>query len=1063
MKRERIFINCGVFAVLLLIFIAAVFAGVSSHASAEASSAEDYTFETVPVESIDITVDKNLTEVQPRQAFSVSYEVNSWYTTTKEVYFNIYPKNSAVVDSVSAVELKDGKAVGNAVITVSPDAEVGSTFSVIAGADGIESTPVEMTVAKIPVKDITLSLQGSDDKLHIGKTRIVNCEFFPAYASDLSLRYDLSGSGMKYIEDFDETTGVIKAKKDISFIDVNSTVTITAYSLDNPNAYDSVTLTLYMPTTVVEIFADTPLGRSNSDGEALAVASSAVADTVNLRATVNGVESTGLNYVIVKGQEYVEDGYVRSDGSFALRPTADWSENMKKPHPEVKIRAAYSDGFDEITIALYIPVESISFVSAVTDKVENFRSYNMQAEAFPKYATLLADNTVPIYYSLGGIDSSVAAVDSDGLLTLPKSLTSKGSIIGYSANLTNAWEGVDVQPLTYNLTVVPVYADAFKSVEITKDGLALDDENIKAIPSDVLEVAVVYNLDNVTDIDITLSENSNIVAASGNTLTISALGDMEEDNPFIEITVNYNHGGNTFSHKCYLSVYVPALSAEIADAAFQRDVPLDLNSLITINGHGYATNKNIEWGELRVLNGKSGISAECDGGFLSVSTCANAGTIVRVPYKTFDSDVWQYKEFTVAALDGAFSLEYSQTKGKGGRLYDVNYADPQLEEGQSVDIVLKYKGFGGKTNYGLTYSVDVSSNATLVYSGGETKYDKFTLGAKSGQSGRNNFVTYVITVHDGTQTYYIYTEGAAAPNGKSKLALKDFSVFKRVSGNLGVSQASIEEGESFDLTGWDSSFTYNKEDLVWTISGGRMEGNKIKSAPNRGFTLTITANQKYNGQDISFYSEVSFSAIVYYEWNDWLVKSVYKRQGCSINIAGALDDWFSCVHTGWSNTLNGTKDYEFNEVYSGSQDKTLYAYYVETKTTVKISETLSVDENQNQNIYTYYDNSDFSIRELKELGYKQIKIDFSYSLKKIKQNGDCAKIWLELNGENVFVKDRFSLESTQETYSDKFTIDIDKLIDRQQFRVGLFAYGDWKIGKYTFEFYYANIEMTATK
>ncbi len=1081
MKREKTFTKGGVFAVLLLIFAVAIFAGVNSRALAAVESGEDYTFETVPVEKIEISVDGNLSKVQPRQQFTVSYEVSPWYTTTKEVYFNISPATSATVGRVSTVELKNGKAVGNAVITVSPDAEVGSTFSVNAGVDGIESNSVEMTVEKIPVNRIKLSLQGNDDKLHIGKTRSVACEFTPSYASDLSLRYELSGDGMKYIEYFDEENGVIKAKQDVSVIDVNSTVTLTAYSIDNPNAYDSVTMTLYMPTTVVEIFADTPLGRYNSQGQAMAIANSGSGDTVFLRATVNGVDSAGLNYVIVKGQEYVEDGYVHSDGSFTLRPTSDWSESMKKPHPEVKIRAAYSDGFDEITVAVYIPVESLTFINAVDSKVENFRSYNLKAQALPEYATLLADSELPIIYSLGDTDSSVAFVDSEGLLTLPKSLTSKGSVIGFSANLVNAWEGVDVMPLRRNLTVMPVYAKWFESVKIVKDEIALDNEKVKALPSDLLRVAVVYDVDNVTDIDITLSQNSDIIATSGDSITVSSLSAMKEDNPFIEIDVIYDHGGNVFSKKCYLSIYIPALSGEIADANFQRDDSLDLNSLITINGHGHASNKTVEWGEPIVTADKNGIGAKCEDGFLYISTFANAGTKVRVPYRTFDSNAWQYKDFTVSDLNERFSLEYMQTSGKDNKKYDVNPVAPQLEEGQSVSLHLKYKGLGGKVNFGLTYSVEVSSNATFAYSSGIKDYDAFTLSVKSGQSGRDNYVTYKITVHDGTATYYIYTDGVSAPNGSQSKAenLEKISVFKRVSGTLSVSHAWVEVGDIMDLTGWDSSFTYNREDLVWSISGGKMEGNKIAEAPRSGFTLTITANQKYNGTDINFYSEVFFSSIIYYYENDSNEikhkKSVYKREGCSITIEGELCTRDGYLQIGWSTANKGQKDYEFGEIYSGAQDKDLYAYWVRTSFLVHIGqdgdvdgnsggEEIQLDENQNKDFYTRNYLVDLNIDLLKELGYTKIDVNISALLERILHDGKFAKMWLDINGSTVRVWDKFE-PTKSKSWNNNFsvTVDISKFTQNTQIRLGFYTYDDGIWDKFTWKFYEAKIRFTATK
>ncbi|MDE6001310.1 MAG: hypothetical protein K2G96_03195, partial [Clostridia bacterium] len=424
------------------------------------------------------------------------------------------------------------------------------------------------TVSKIPVEGLALSLTGTDDKLHIGKTRNVFYEFSPSYASMQDVRYELDGNGLKYIEYFDAATGTIKAKDGISVLDVNSTVTVTAYSIDNPNAFDSVTLTLYMPTTTVKITATTPLGRITDDNRPLAVASSTAGDIVALHTTVNGVESSGLNYVIVKGQEYIENGIILSDGTFYLRPTSNWTNEMKVPHPVIKIRAAYSDGFDEIEISVYIPVETLTFVNSVSTVVENYRSYDMSVEAFPKYATLLADNPEPFVYALSGIDETVAVIDSNGILNLPKSLTSKGSVINYSATLKNEWSGVDVNPLNYRMTVVPVYATAFKSIDIVKDGISIFSNGIKVLPSDNLQVEAEYTIDNVTDIDFTLCVNSNMMSADGKSLSVCALNLIECDNPFIDIIVVYNHGGNIFSEKIYVTVYVPAVFADIDDSVF---------------------------------------------------------------------------------------------------------------------------------------------------------------------------------------------------------------------------------------------------------------------------------------------------------------------------------------------------------------------------------------------------------------------------------------------------------------------------------------------------------------
>ena len=135
---------------------------------------------------------------------------------------------------------------------------------------------------------------------------------------------------------------------------------------------------------------------------------------------------------------------------------------------------------------------------------------------------------------------------------------------------------------------------------------------------------------------------------------------------------------------------------------------------------------------------------------------------------------------------------------------------------------------------------------------------------------------------------------------------------------------------------------------------------------------------------------------------------------------------------------------------------------MQTTVLVNISQEITVDENQKYDSYTDIKTSDMRISELKEAGYREIRIEFTYELQKIKQDGDCAKIWLEIDGKNVIVRDRFELTSSREKYNSSVVLDIDELSDNAQIRVGLFAYGDYHIGKYTFTFYQADILFIAS-
>lgn len=889
----------------------------------------DYTFETVPIETIKIIPDATVKEYQPRQSFTVSYEVTPWYTTSSEVYFDILPNSAATVTEVTKIKVSNGTATGKAKVTVSENAVVGSKFCVIAGADGVESNKLEFGIGKVPVKGLKLNLDDTDDKLHVGKSRSLTCEFTPSYATIQDVRYEMSGNGTKYIESLNSSTGVIKAKDNISVLDVNSTVTITAYSIDNPNAFDSVTLTLYMPTTTVLLSASTPLGRVTFDNKPLAVANSVFGDTVQLHTKVNNVDTTGLNYIIVEGQEYVENGYVQTGGTMNLRPTSSWTEEMKLPHPEIKVRVFYSDGFDEIVISIYIPVERIEFVNDISTEVENYRSYDLRVEAFPKYATLLADNQVPINYSLNGIDESIATIDGDGMLVLPKSLTSKGNIINYSANLSNAWDGVDVLPLKQNIRILPVYASGFKSVKILKDGKLInssDDSIVK--PSDVLSVKVEYIEDNVTDIDFAISESSEMLSVIGEQINVEELSTMTADNPCLDINVTYNNGGKNFNEILSISIYVPAMSAEIKDEIFRRYESIDLNKLVTINSHGYASNKTIEWGQPIVSNSTKNVTATCDRGVLRIDSFATAGTIVRVPYKTFDREDWQFKEFKVAALNNDFELTFDKTSNSvDGRQYAIDMSNPQLEEGQSVNFVLKFKGTSGMVDYGLTYTVKCSNNAKFVYVGGNKAYDTFKLTANSGESGIGNNIGFVITIQDGDEVYCIRSAGFEKPSSVSMdITTKSFAIFNRINGNIGVANNKVYINDLFELNGWDNLATFDKDNLKFIVNGKELSDRKMieTSGP---FILKITASQLYNGQEIAWSAEIGYS-VIYYKDGDEIKLKVYKKTNSSITIEGqnAISK-ANYTLTGWAtnSAANKLSSYKFGSNYSGNDDITLWA------------------------------------------------------------------------------------------------------------------------------------------
>lgn len=976
-KSKKLFLLILCMIIISMLLITLFFSPNNAKAAAEDLEI-DYTFDDVPVENIEINTDSEITEIKPGESFPITFELSPWYTTTDRIYIDILPEEVAVASDIDAIKIKNGRAWGTAIITVSPKAEVGSEFTVTASANEIESNEIRLTIAKIPVEQIKLSFADSDDKLHIGKSKQITCEVVPQTATNKNIRYELSGTGAQYVKSFNKSTGTITALSDISDMKADSTIIVTAFSEDDSSVSDSIVMSLYVPTIDVELSASTPLGGKTSDNATLAVANSVIGETVKLSATVNGVNTTGLNYVIVKGREYIENGLIRSDGSFTVKSTTEWTASMRQPHAEIRVRAAYSDGFDEIGISIYVPVEQISFVDDdVPNNVENNRSYGLGVKAFPEYATFLNDCSDPFIYTLNGLDKSIASVNSKGLLSLPKSLTSKGKIINYTAYLNSAWGGVDAEPLTHTMLVVPVLANNITSAIIKKGDKSITDKSVNVMPEDVLVVEVEYDKDNVTELDFDLIENSTMLSASKEKITIAALSVMTEDNPNIPITLKYSGEKSEISKQLYVPIYVPAMTASIQQVPVERDNALNLMPLVTINGHGYASNKTITWGSVRI-NNKSVPGAKCDKGILSIDNKTNAGSEVTVKFKTCDNDNWIEQTFIVAPLGNYFTLTYTQTQN-----YTIKTDSPQLEDGQSVGLMLDYNGFSGK-KYGLSYTVQSTSNSTISEktSNQNSEYDEFTLSALSGQSGRNNNIGYLIEIKDGTTNYYIGTQDFGKKSPASTY-MNNIAVFNRINGKIDVKNISIEEGETFILDGWDTLATFDENDLSWTINGNIVTDKILADAPNEGFVLKISASQPYNNSCITFAAEIAFSSILYKSESDEIIKKTYKKNDETIKLANSLDEVKeNYAQTGWSTSIDGAKDYELESEFSENKDLTLYSYWNKTVINVAMDSTFETEDflpndfcnwrgvDNITNLFNSYTSTD----ALKSVGYTKVTI-----------------------------------------------------------------------------------------
>jgi hypothetical protein len=927
----------------------------------------DYEFDTVPVDNIHLTAVNGVFNIQPRGTFSVEYILTPWYTTTIQVFYDVYPQSAATIDA---------SGVG----TVSANAVVGSSFAVTATADGVISNTVVFNVVKIPVTNLTLSLRdGDDDKLHVGKTKTFSPVITPAYASNTNLRYELTGNDLQWIENFDEATGEVTAKNEFQNFVANTTVTVTAISLDDESIRSYQTITLFIPTVNVSLSAATPLNGLDAYNRRLAVARSTSAETVTLKTLVNGVEILGANYVISAGQEYVKNGMVNSNGTFEIKKTADWFDEMKKPHAEIKIRVAYSDGFDEITIPIYVPIETISFNDSVPVNVENFRGYNLSANVAPSYATYIADHSTVLSYSLNGLSGDIATIDENGLLVLPKSLTSKGSTINFSAYLAEGWIGVDADALTHILHVVPVYATAFESVSIVKNNIDIDPVTNKVGHDDILQVNVIYTIDNVTEVSFNITETSSMLSTGSPYIFVTSLANMTADNPMLPVTVSYNAGGNIFSMNKTIIIYVAAEFATF-NMTFERGTDYNLNNLVKINGHGYATDKSIEWGTnptITPVNGQTGLTATITNGILRVSSQAHAGTTVDISYKVVDAG-WQNKLFTVASLNNSmFRLEYDKDRGEYNaetyeyeRDYTIDPTAPQLEEGYGVDLIVKYAGFtsagmGAYNTYGVSYTItSISNNATLTHGGHSSLDDRFRLTAKNGESGNDNIITYVITVYDGYSTYTISTNVVGKP----------VSIFKRIqSEDISIANATVEMDERFEIENWDDSVTADLSDVVLNITGGVFDEEdkyKIISVPSGAFILVLSCTQTYNGQDVSWSKEFGFSVIDYKDQNGTSIRKVYKQSGKDTVIFGALVSTYA--QTGWtiSSNCKGTL-IPFGSSYSNDANYTLYPYLPNKTSTIvfHVSGDNKEVSDSDIGVWESYKDCGLNIGELLNLGY----------------------------------------------------------------------------------------------
>lgn len=971
--------------------------------------------EAVPTEIISLEVINGQETVKPGGQFIVKATQEPWFTTTASFF-----------------EVVEGTAEVNqsGVVTVSPEAAVGSTITVKATADG-NSDFISVLVEKIAVEEVLISY--SMDVIQAGADFVPTVTVNPLDASFKIPAFEVASGNEYAYTSADGGKIIVKGYKDIPTDDESFSVR----ALVDGVYSNELTFGIYRPTNSVELNAD----------KFIAKASGAAGDTVQFGFTVNNEESQKEPiYKVISGVEYVDN--IDENGVFngELQVKKGITNKNAKITVVVTVDGVQSQS---IEIAVYIPTEGVNFVGSDADRtaVKGQLIYDFGAAASPIYAS----NTAVEY--LLDVGNNIAEIAANGVLTVKEA-----ALIGQVIKITAV--SVDGASVTKTVTVERVEAESILFADILVNGETptySESGDMLVLPDDVISFDASFTPFNVTNKTYFVSfvhgsaNYVNIAAISGNTITIKPLSAMNNDNPyFIVKLVSYIDSVETVATKT-IRIYVPAETVSFGLTSIDRDA-LSATSLNPTINYGYASNKIIEYRNIQLS--QSNASATITGNSIKVSQNAVAGTTITFEYKLADSD-WQAlaAPITVNALDVS-KLTLTLGQDSGGR--DINLNAPQLEEGQRVDLILRYNGVGAAANFGVSYVVEqITNNATLTIGAQDNGGDLFGLSAKSGQSGRNNIITYRIIVNDGTSSYVIETDGVTA---------KPVSIFKRISGNIGVSNTIMEKGDTFTLTGWDTSATFNEGDLSWSIGGGTLDGgHKITSSPNSGFVLTLSAKQKYNGQDISWSATVGFAGVTYKN-GATVLKTVYKKTGASLTLLGSQYSKTNYVQSGWATSENGGRAYKFSEVYSGASDLILYPYWTLVSQTLHIYDGASIKLNEDKgqshtNNYTMY----YDLAKLKELGYTKIRITGSIEVKtEYKTNLHTQDIWLDINNRNAWGDYDFDITSNswhRQTFS--VDVDISKFTDSFTVRFGFESKGEIPIHDDSWWFNAADLTFVA--
>jgi uncharacterized repeat protein (TIGR02543 family) len=284
------------------------------------TSSFDYEYEIVPTKNVTLAVEGGQTAVKPSRQFKVVTTQEPWYTTTVPIF-----------------EVIDGNAVvdNTGLVTVSADAEIGSTITVKVTADGL-SAATSLTVEKIPAEQVTISYQ--TDIIQAGTDFTVATEIIPIDTSyKLTIFEIVSGGEYATIK---ENRIFVKPSSQILIGNAQFGVRATVDGVYS----NTLVFSIYVPVESVVLSAD----------KLIAASSNASGDTIQLSTLVNSNATYQIPaYEIISGAEFI-DGVI-TNGVLHIK------QNITNPNAQIKVRAIIDGVYSQIiTIGVYIPVNNVS-------------------------------------------------------------------------------------------------------------------------------------------------------------------------------------------------------------------------------------------------------------------------------------------------------------------------------------------------------------------------------------------------------------------------------------------------------------------------------------------------------------------------------------------------------------------------------------------------------------------------------------------------------------------------------------------------------------------------------